>query len=93
MPKLPECDHCQYHSNSAFVVCGVHPNGHSEDSCDDFVAEPGSEEGKAREPIGGGYYAGDWIPQPFPRLTRQQQLELLETHPLFAKSTESEELS
>jgi hypothetical protein len=31
-----------------------------------------------RQPLGGGYYAGGWIPQPFPALQSEQQQALLE---------------
>lgn len=35
------------------------------------------------EPIGASYYNGELILQPRQRWTREQQLELLDTHPMF----------
>ena len=35
------------------------------------------------QPIGGGYYAGKWIPQPFPALLTAEQLSLLDEHSQF----------
>ena len=34
-------------------------------------------------PLGGGYYAGDWIPQPFPEMAVEEKLALLDWHPQF----------
>lgn len=38
---------------------------------------------EAQYPLDGGYYAGDWIPQPFPALQPEEQQALLDEHPLF----------
>ena len=67
MPKIPDCDRCQYFANSPHMVCGVNPCGPEGQTCSEFSAsaENGSEDNP--QPLGGGYYAGDWIPQPFPR--------------------------
>jgi len=35
------------------------------------------------EPVGASYYNGELIVQPRQRWTREQQLELLDTHPMF----------
>lgn len=60
------------------MVCGVNPCGPTGDECPDFdaVAPRG-------EPFGGGYYAGDWIPQQPAQITDEQRLALLDWHPLF----------
>ena len=80
MLKILECDLCQYFANSPYMVCGIHPCGPTEEICEDFSAIP---EAEARQPLGGGYYAGDWIPQPFPALTTAGQLLLIDEHLLF----------
>ena len=36
-----------------------------------------------RQLLAGGYYAGDWIPKPFPMLTDEERLALLDWHPMF----------
>lgn len=60
------------------MVCGVNPCGPDGDECPDFdaIAPRG-------EPLEGGYYAGDWIPQLPTRITVEQQLALLDWHPMF----------
>lgn len=83
MAKLPECAHCQYCLNSPYLVCGVNPHGHEGLTCNDFVATPEAEENTERNPLGGGYYVGDWIPQPFPDISQDEQLALLDWHPQF----------
>jgi len=34
-------------------------------------------------PVGGSFYSGELIPESHSRLTQEEQLELLEKHPLF----------
>ena len=65
------------------MVCGVNPSGPKGSTCDDFVALSEETAVVEREPLGGGYYLGDWIPQPFPVLTVDEQLALLDWHPQF----------
>lgn len=83
MSKLPECAHCQYCLNSPYLVCAVNPHGPEGLTCNDFVAAPEAEANTERNPLGGGYYVGDWIPQPFPNISRDEQLALLDWHPQF----------
>lgn len=56
-----------------------HPNN-SESFINPFKLEPDEE---LWEPEGATYYAGELILQPQKRWTRQEQLELLDTHPMF----------
>jgi hypothetical protein len=92
MAKIPECDSlgrlchlCQYFLNSPHLVCAVNPCGPEGSTCEDFRAIAPSGTEAARQPLGGGYYAGDWIPQPFPTLTTAEQLSLLDgTHSFLA---------
>lgn len=90
MSKIPDCDshrglchRCQYFLNSPHLVCAVNPRGPASETCDDFEAIAPVEAAPERQPLGGGYYKGDWIPQPFPTLTEAEQLALLDEHPLF----------
>ena len=55
----------------------------AEGTCEDFVAVTEDPEAEVRQPLGSGYYAGDWIPQPFPALATAAQLLLLDEHPQF----------
>lgn len=79
MPKLPECDRCQIYSYTPYLVCGVHPDGPSTLSCPDHAPIPQ----EVANPLTGGFYAGDWIPETTSHLTTEERLELLDTHPLF----------
>ena len=64
------------------MVCGVNPYGPKGSTCEEFaaVSERAAVE---KEPLGGGYYLGDWIPQPFPEIAIDEQLALLDWHPQF----------
>lgn len=77
MAKIPDCDLCRLYAHSAYLVCSVHPTGPEGNSCADFEAVA------VRQLLRGGYYAGDWILQPFPALQPEQQRALLDEHPLF----------
>ena len=60
------------------MVCGVNPCGPKGSECPDFdEVEPRGE------PLEGGYYAGDWIPQPSTQITDEQRLALLDWHPFL----------
>lgn len=82
MPKIPECDRCQYFINSPYLVCGVNPCGPKGNTCDDFAPHADAGGATERNPLGGGY-AGDWIPKPFPTMSAEEQLALLDWHPQF----------
>jgi hypothetical protein len=82
MPKLPECDRCLLYAHNPHLVCAVHPLGVEGDSCLDFREDPNAETEELWEPEGASYYAGELILHR-PRLTREEQWQILETHPLF----------
>ncbi|MEN8445516.1 MAG: hypothetical protein ABG776_10950 [Cyanobacteria bacterium J06555_13] len=83
MPKISECDRCQYFVNSPYMVCGVNPGGPEGNTCEDFSPSAKADATTQRTPLGGGYYVGDWIPAPFPTPTTAEQLALLDSHPQF----------
>jgi len=83
MPKLPECDRCQLYARNPHLVCAVHPTGPNTNTCPDFQENPNAEPEELWEPEGASYYNGELILQPRQRWTLEQQLELLDTHPLF----------
>ncbi len=62
------------------MVCGINPCGIEGSTCEDFEAHTGVAV-ETQEPLGGGYYAGDWIPQPFPAIAIDEQLARLDWHP------------
>ncbi len=65
------------------MVCGINPCGPEGSTCEDFVALSEGAAVETKEPLGGGYYLGDWIPQPFPEIAIDEQLALLDWHPQF----------
>ncbi|MGC1217097.1 MAG: hypothetical protein WA783_17290 [Phormidesmis sp.] len=83
MPKIPNCNRCQSFLHSPYLVCAVNPCGPTGSTCEDFSATAQAAIVTNRQSLGGGYYAGDWIPQPFPTLTVADQLALLDWHPQF----------
>jgi len=83
MPKLPECDRCQLYAHNPHLICAVHPTGPKTDICLDFREDPNIAPDELWEPEGASYYNGELILQPRQRWTPEEQLELLDTHPLF----------
>jgi len=83
MPKISECDRCLLYAHNPHLVCAVHPAGPNADTCPDFRENPDAEPDELWEPEGASYYNGELILQPRQRWTPEQQLELLDTHPLF----------
>ncbi len=83
MPKIPECDRCILYARDPHLVCAVHPAGPNTDTCPDFREDPNTASEELWEPEGASYYNGELILQPRQRRTLEQQLELLNTHPLF----------
>lgn len=114
MPKIPECDRCQFYSHTCHLICVPHPSGPDGNTCMDFSPDPEyshlshfkdfidlqqrrgldsnepfhnpcgtSQHEQLWEPEGASYYAGELIVQPRQRWTREEQLQLLNTHPMF----------
>ena len=89
MPKIPECDRCLLYANNPFLVCAVHPDGVDGNSCLDFRSaccvqeDPNAEPVELWEPEGAAYYNGELILQPPQRWTREEQMWLIDNHPLF----------
>ncbi len=86
MRKIPECDRCLLYSHDPHLVCLIHPDGVDGNSCLDFRKDPNAEPLELWEPEGATYYNGELILQPQQRFTPEEQLELLNTHPMFTGS-------
>ena len=85
MSKVPECDLCLFYSKNAHIICAVHPFGVDGNYCLDFRRDPKIEveDEELWSPEGYSYYAGQLIKNPTRRLTPQQQLNIIDTHPFF----------
>ena len=89
--KLECCDRCKYYARNPFLVCAEHPAGVEEGAdCPDFELNleiPDEEAtawyGEQWQPEGVSYYGGELVLEPVERRSREQRLELLDTHPLF----------
>ncbi|MHC5939004.1 hypothetical protein [Nostoc sp.] len=88
--KIPQCvgvarrrHRCLFYAHNPYLVCAVHLDGVNGNSCLDFREDPNADPVELWEPEGASYYNGELILQPQHRLTQQQQLELLDTHPMF----------
>ncbi|MBD1853379.1 hypothetical protein H6F87_26050 [Cyanobacteria bacterium FACHB-502] len=80
---LPQCSTCEFYTHNPHLRCTLHPLGLESEECLDFVAIfPLPEPEEQWQPEGAAYYNGELVLQP-----RQQalteQLDLLDTHPLF----------
>jgi len=95
MPKIPDCDRCQFYAHSCDLICAVHPFGIDSDSdaCLDFRPDPNAQVEELWEPEGTRFVDGELV---IARelfyydcysvndyLTPQEKLELLDTHPMF----------
>ncbi len=83
MPKTPDCDHCQFYAHDPHLVCAIHPNG-VHGKCLDFRQDPkqaGEEE--QWSPDGYYWYDGELFPVRQSTLTQEEQLQILDTHPIF----------
>ncbi|MBD2418242.1 hypothetical protein H6G54_11110 [Anabaena cylindrica FACHB-243] len=92
MPKILECDRCLLYAHNPYIICAVHPSGVTGDSCIDFREDSNVEE--LWQLVGARYinndelvldrsfYNGVEIIQPS-ILIPEQQIEILENHPLF----------
>jgi hypothetical protein len=83
MPKILNCNYCLLYAHNPHIVCAVHPTGVDGDSCIDFQEDSTAQIEELWQPEGATYYNGELILQPRPRWTQQQQLELLDWHPIF----------
>lgn len=81
---LPECHQCQMNAQSNYLVCAIHPVGYAGDSCPDFAKIPGLIEELWR-PVGYSYYDGDLIPDSNNNLLREEQIWMLDAHPMFTR--------
>ncbi len=83
MPKIPQCDRCLLNAHSPHMVCTIHRFGVDGDRCLDFRKDFNAKPEELWEPEGATYYNGELILQPKRNLTLEEQMHILDTHPLF----------
>lgn len=92
MAKLECCDRCEHFAHSLYMVCGVHPCGVEDDHCTDFRPAPDAVTvpddplawyGDQWHPGGASYYGGELVLEQAERRSLDEQVQLLDTHPLF----------
>jgi hypothetical protein len=84
--KISDCNRCQLYSGSLYLPCAVHPTGPAPDGCLDFTPNATAtveEDDDLWFPDRSGWYAGEPVSAPSSTLTTQEQLDLLDAHPLF----------
>ncbi|MDV3002567.1 MAG: hypothetical protein N5P05_004222 (plasmid) [Chroococcopsis gigantea SAG 12.99] len=81
--KIPDCNRCQFYSHQLYFVCAIHPDGVEDDSCLDFRPDQNLQEEESWAPDGYFWYGGELIPERLSRKTREEQLQILDTHPFF----------
>ena len=85
MGKIDLCDTCQFYSHDPHLVCAIHPYGVDGDNCLDYRKREDlkEEDEELSAPQGYCWYDGELIPIRPQRLTNEERLELLDSHPLF----------
>jgi hypothetical protein len=86
MPFMPLlCDRCRNNTHNLYLHCAVHPNGIpiAEKLCPDFEPDSSLPPSEWWEPEGASFYGSELVITPVQRWTREQQLDLLDWHPLF----------
>ena len=86
MPKIKQCDSCQFYSNNSLVVCSIHPNGVETDTCIDYRLNSDYIFLQQWNPDGYVYYDDELIKLPEYKPDPERQLWLLNNHPAFTGS-------
>ncbi|WP_036487321.1 hypothetical protein [Myxosarcina sp. GI1] len=89
--KIPDCDRCLLYAHNPYFVCAVHPDGVTSDKpdgmaslrCMDFRPNPNAEKAEQWSPEGYSWYNDELIPNRPSSYTQAEQLEILDTHPVF----------
>lgn len=81
--KIPDCNRCLLYGHNPHLICAVHPDGVSTDRCLDFRADPKLAEAELWSPEGYSFYDGELIRFKPSRYTKEEKLEILDTHPIF----------
>ncbi len=81
--KIPDCDRCFFDAHVPHLVCRMHPAGVDTDHCSDFRPDPNKKKEELGSPESYSWYGGELISHRPSRYTPEEQLEILDTHPLF----------
>ena len=92
MPKIADCDRCEFYAHNPYLVCAVHPQGvvtepsrSIEGSCLDFRQDLNApaHEDEQWSPVGYYWWDGELYPIQPKTLTPEEQLQILDTNPIF----------
>lgn len=85
MGNFSICDRCLFYPKNPHINCAIHPFGPDGDNCLDFREDPNLQHEDEEEwaPVGYAWYGDELIRNAPPRLTPEQQLQILDTHPFF----------
>ena len=83
MPKIDLCTRCFLYAHNPHLVCAVHPEGVNTDSCIDFRPDTNAEREEQWSPQGYSWYGDELIANRPSRYTSEEQLEMLDNHPMF----------
>ena len=100
MPKIADCDRCQFYAHNLHIVCAVHPQGvftepsrsvvtepsrSIEGNCLDFRQDPNAPAHEVEQwsPLGYYWWDGGLYPIRPKTLTPEEQLQILDTNPIF----------
>ena len=86
MPKIDQCDSCQFYGRSNYLVCAIHANGVETDTCIDYRFDADYIFNEQWCPPGYVYWDGELIKLPENKPSKEQQLWLLDNHPAFTGS-------
>ncbi|MGJ3248758.1 MAG: hypothetical protein ACFE0I_22130 [Elainellaceae cyanobacterium] len=95
--RLPECNYCMFYADSPHLVCAIHPQGPSSESCLDFREDDHAlkhwsaflgldwhtADAERWQPDGEPINIGEFVLQPQRRLSVDEQMQLTDSHPIF----------
>ncbi|MBN8561059.1 MAG: hypothetical protein J0L70_11080 [Leptolyngbya sp. UWPOB_LEPTO1] len=80
---LSQCDRCLYNTRNPYLPCTVHPIRITDDRCPDFKLDATLPADEWWEPEGASYSGNELVINTIQRWTREQQIALLNWHPMF----------
>ncbi|WP_036487167.1 hypothetical protein [Myxosarcina sp. GI1] len=80
---MPKAYRCLLYAHNSYLIFAVHPKGVTTKTCMDFRPDPKAEIQEQWSPEGYSWYNNELIPNRPSSYTQAEQLEILDTHPVF----------